>query len=279
MTVQKCPNGRYGKGCKTSCANRHCLGNSPCDHLTGECVVGCDRGYETPDCSTKSGYGDVSLHLTGTAPVVLSSLLLITWLASDLSPYAEPPCRAGTFGAGCKLNCSERHCDGDSTTCDAQSGTCRNGCKPGWKKPSCMEPCGTGLYGADCLSICTRRHCLTKAASCDHVTGSCGGKCEHTWRGEDCTGCDGKYGRDCSYSCSGRKCRDLSAPCHHVTGSCNGLCVSGWQGIACNVSVTVSTDVLCVPGVGGPMMIPAFLDVYWWDKLLYIRFLSVLNEF
>ncbi|XP_041379554.1 multiple epidermal growth factor-like domains protein 11 [Gigantopelta aegis] len=88
--TKKCPNGRYGKGCKTSCASRHCLENSPCDHLTGEFVVGCDRGYETPDCTTKSGYGDVSLHLTGTAPVVLSiMLLLITWLASDLSPYAE----------------------------------------------------------------------------------------------------------------------------------------------------------------------------------------------
>ncbi|XP_041347308.1 multiple epidermal growth factor-like domains protein 10 [Gigantopelta aegis] len=138
------------------------------------------------------------------------------------------------FGAGCKFRCSERHCDGDSITCDAQSGTCRNGCTPGWKEPSCMKPCDTGRYGADCSFICTRRHCQNKTASCDHVTGSCRGKCEESWIGEDCTaGCRGKYGKHCSYLCSDRKCRNSSAPCDHVTGSCNGKCKDGWNGDTC----------------------------------------------
>ncbi|XP_041355508.1 tenascin-like [Gigantopelta aegis] len=197
-----CDSDHYGLLCNATCSNRHCdqtNGTSRCDNITGQCDYGCQPGYTGTDCTQK--------------------------------------CRAGMFGSGCKLNCSERHCDGDNTTCDAQNRTCEDGCKPGWKKPSCMEPCDTGLYGASCAFNCTRRHCLNKNASCDHENGSCGGQCEESWMGDDCIDCDETYGRDCSYSCRDRKCRNSSAKCDHVTGSCGGTCQTGWKGDACTQTV------------------------------------------
>lgn len=40
----ECPDGRYGQNCSESCG--HCLGNSSCNHATGQCADGCLPGYD-----------------------------------------------------------------------------------------------------------------------------------------------------------------------------------------------------------------------------------------
>ena len=53
INVTECPSS-YGKDCKGLCSKRHCYGNSECDHVTGKCVNGCDRGYESLDCTKRT---------------------------------------------------------------------------------------------------------------------------------------------------------------------------------------------------------------------------------
>ncbi|XP_041346934.1 multiple epidermal growth factor-like domains protein 11, partial [Gigantopelta aegis] len=50
--MEKCPNRQYGQDCGKSCADRKCLDSSvTCYHVTGECVDGCKRGYQSVDCT------------------------------------------------------------------------------------------------------------------------------------------------------------------------------------------------------------------------------------
>ena len=52
LTITECSEYNYGKGCTKLCSDRNCLGGSSCDHVTGKCDQGCDRGYQSEDCMT-----------------------------------------------------------------------------------------------------------------------------------------------------------------------------------------------------------------------------------
>ncbi|XP_041349416.1 multiple epidermal growth factor-like domains protein 10 [Gigantopelta aegis] len=196
--MQECPDGQYGKACGKSCADRKCLdSSSSCDHVTGECDSGCQRGYQSVDCTELCSVGTYGYncnascddrHCSGNQDCDrffgnCTQGCVSGWELTDCAVE----CFDGTYGPECKSNCSERHCKGDIKSCDTQTGTCLNGCQSGWKSTSCTVACDTGTYGPDCRLPCSQRHCQDEAASCDHVTGSCGGPCKGDWKDIDCT--------------------------------------------------------------------------------------------
>ncbi|XP_046583665.1 fibropellin-1-like [Haliotis rubra] len=50
-----CALGYYGSNCDHSCAARHCKVDSVCDAIQGECVGGCEAGYQGTDCRQEDG--------------------------------------------------------------------------------------------------------------------------------------------------------------------------------------------------------------------------------
>ncbi|XP_041347307.1 multiple epidermal growth factor-like domains protein 11 isoform X3 [Gigantopelta aegis] len=144
--TKKCPHGTFGKGCKKSCENRHCLENSLCDHVAGKCVGGCDRGYEPPDCTMT--------------------------------------CDTGLYGADCSRICSGRHCLNKAASCNHVTGSCGGKCEESWRGKDCTG-CD-GKFGRDCSYSCSDRKCRDPPAPCHHVTGSCNGPCVAGWQGIAC---------------------------------------------------------------------------------------------
>ena len=51
LTITECSESRYGQGCSKLCNKRKCIGERSCDHVTGKCLQGCDRGYQSEDCT------------------------------------------------------------------------------------------------------------------------------------------------------------------------------------------------------------------------------------
>lgn len=49
-----CSTGYYGENCKSRCG--HCVDDTTCDHITGNCVRGCKSGYRGYFCDTGNGY-------------------------------------------------------------------------------------------------------------------------------------------------------------------------------------------------------------------------------
>ena len=47
----------------------------------------------------------------------------------------KPECEAGKYGPGCAGTCNV-HCGGTGNPCDHVTGSCSNGCDPGYIKPS-----------------------------------------------------------------------------------------------------------------------------------------------
>lgn len=48
----ECSLGWYGDGCKSRCAG-HCIENSPCNHVKGQCNSGCAAGWMGNQCNLR----------------------------------------------------------------------------------------------------------------------------------------------------------------------------------------------------------------------------------
>lgn len=46
---EDCLLGYFGEGCGVRCSG-HCIKDEPCDHITGECSIGCQDGYTGARC-------------------------------------------------------------------------------------------------------------------------------------------------------------------------------------------------------------------------------------
>ncbi|XP_046561867.1 uncharacterized protein LOC124270853 [Haliotis rubra] len=101
-------------------------------------------------------------------------------------------CTAGKYGPNCARDCSDRHCNRSSSSCERVTGACRGGCSDGWTGPDCSKVCDSGTYGHDCVGDCASRHCKTSSSTCDPISGEClSGGCREGWTG---TNCSTKYG-------------------------------------------------------------------------------------
>ncbi|XP_078327417.1 uncharacterized protein LOC144623110 isoform X1 [Crassostrea virginica] len=143
----------------------------------------------------------------------------------DLCEVEVYACPDGFFGPQCVNKCNST-CYG----CNIISGSCENGCLPGWKGNYCHEKCRNNTYGTECSLHC--EHCRG-SQPCHHTNGSCMNGCADGFKGEICSErCDfGYYGFECKDQCSSF-CK-TSRDCDHVTGFCIDGCKSGWQGNDC----------------------------------------------
>lgn len=51
--LSECIKGRYGSKCLQQCLG-HCRDNITCNHVTGHCDVGCDKGWTGAVCDKGS---------------------------------------------------------------------------------------------------------------------------------------------------------------------------------------------------------------------------------
>ncbi|XP_056003380.1 uncharacterized protein LOC125662467 [Ostrea edulis] len=101
--TEACSNNTYGVNCVYSCG--HCI-NETCDHVTGNCSIGCDRGWTTSKCNTA--------------------------------------CSSGWYGQDCVMRCSS-HCI-TPDVCDHVTGSCVGGCATGWTNDACDSAFNSGWY-------------------------------------------------------------------------------------------------------------------------------------
>lgn len=47
--LTECSEGRYGVNCSQECSG-HCKDNIICEHVTGQCVKGCNAGWKGSPC-------------------------------------------------------------------------------------------------------------------------------------------------------------------------------------------------------------------------------------
>ena len=48
--LTECADKKYGPFCSKNCG--FCLNTAQCHHVSGECLNGCDKGYQGLDCKT-----------------------------------------------------------------------------------------------------------------------------------------------------------------------------------------------------------------------------------
>uniref|UniRef100_K1QG63 protein-tyrosine-phosphatase n=1 Tax=Magallana gigas TaxID=29159 RepID=K1QG63_MAGGI len=145
---KNCDARKYGKACSESCGA--CLHSTICNHITGDCGLGCEPGWQkTAQCKT-------------------GNYLIVT------------TCKNGTFGLNCKYNCSG-NCQ-DEEPCNSTDGTCAS-CSPGWDTLWCNKTCDATWFGAGCKFQCG--HCIGED-NCHHVNGSCLLGCQKGFTGDLC---------------------------------------------------------------------------------------------
>ena len=59
----ECSNDTYGNNCTGVCGS--CFEDMSCDHVTGECVSGCDAGWNGPLCNIGTIIHDVIVSTRG----------------------------------------------------------------------------------------------------------------------------------------------------------------------------------------------------------------------
>lgn len=50
LLISECKSNTYGANCNMTCGN--CLKKEQCNHISGNCRNGCDRGFQKPKCNT-----------------------------------------------------------------------------------------------------------------------------------------------------------------------------------------------------------------------------------
>nr|XP_022311497.1 uncharacterized protein LOC111116787 isoform X2 [Crassostrea virginica] len=231
---QECVVGHYSDNCDKNCSV-FCKNHS-CEHTTGICTLGCQRGYMGSycnqtcendkfgqNCSETCGNcfeNKTCNHVNGTCAGGCA--------AGFMTELCNTSCKDGQYGRDCQFNCSG-NCLKEEV-CDKENGACES-CAEGYHGGKCDKRCETGKYGLNCTTNCGA--CLNDT-DCHHVTGNCSSGCKNGWKdAEKCDkGCiDGRYGNDCGKTCS-EFCRNQT--CEQKTGTCAYGCLKGYTGEDCN---------------------------------------------
>ena len=108
---QGCIDGYYGLRCVKVCPV-NCRPKSACDQRGGTCNQGCQKGFHGSYCNNTCGNQ-----------------------CTDCHQYRGcTRCKSGYYGGQCEQTCTNCK-DGD---CNKNDGSCRQGCKDGYKGDKCL---------------------------------------------------------------------------------------------------------------------------------------------
>ncbi|XP_060566285.1 multiple epidermal growth factor-like domains protein 10 [Ruditapes philippinarum] len=139
--TQECKSGSYGVNCSETCG--HCKEGSLCDIRTGQCQQECEPGWQGNRCDKECSaqrFGNECIQRcycyngvdcskgSGECP-------------GDCSPgyhgkHCDKECATGYYGQDCSYRCGM--CS-KNETCNAETGTCYNGCMTGYTEPYCKS--------------------------------------------------------------------------------------------------------------------------------------------
>ncbi|XP_062620863.1 receptor-type tyrosine-protein phosphatase epsilon-like isoform X1 [Saccostrea cucullata] len=142
----KCSAGMYGFNCNTRCG--HCLDDTQCHHIYGNCSQGCSAGYKGTHCTEECdgglyGYkcnqscghclnGTHCHHITGKCP---------GGCIGYKEPYCKDECDGGMYGTNCIQTCGKCR---SARQCHHINGECsEGGCADGFGGSLCSEPLKT----------------------------------------------------------------------------------------------------------------------------------------
>ncbi|KAI8508916.1 hypothetical protein Bbelb_127640 [Branchiostoma belcheri] len=138
LIVRGCTKDRWGPpDCLGFCPV--CQNGGVCDDATGVCVcapgfrgVNCEKacpaGFFGPTCQSRCTFTNCREKL-----ICLPDPYGCSCAAGFKGLDCNQECDVGTFGPGCTLTCN---CQ--SGGCSSTTGSCTNGCKPGWSGDSCQ---------------------------------------------------------------------------------------------------------------------------------------------
>ncbi|XP_062609303.1 multiple epidermal growth factor-like domains protein 10 [Saccostrea cucullata] len=241
---QPCEVGFYGLECSGTCS-RHCLDNTTCSYVNGNCEKGCVEGFGGMKCEEECENGNYGKNCA----LNCSGNCLRNLTCNRFSGKCEEGCTPGHTGVRCDevcpfgffgQNCSEKCSFTCKSACNHVTGNCNAGCKAGYHGEKCDKLCRFGRYGNNCSKDCSL-NCVNQ--SCDHEMGACKYGCIPGWENPKCSEeCSPMtFGPKCKYKCSGH-CAG-SDTCNHVTGICAKGCADGYNGSFC--------DLKCVEGYFG----------------------------
>lgn len=109
----------YGANCNNPCGK--CFDLEQCHHISGTCLTGCESGYRGLKCTE------------GWTVYLVHDIQIWNKYDTALINSFFLECMDTFFG----INCSQE-CDNKCNSCNRTTGTCDNGCKPGWTGVSCQ---------------------------------------------------------------------------------------------------------------------------------------------
>nr|XP_034321702.1 receptor-type tyrosine-protein phosphatase epsilon [Crassostrea gigas] len=217
---KKCKDGWYGVNCSQQCVG-HCRDGVTCNHVTGQCGIGCAAGWTGIMCVNE--------------------------------------CNERTFGYDCVNNCSG-HCLNNSP-CNKQTGHCDEGCKPGYTNSDCTDECSPGHFGSNCKEQCSghcanREPCDQFSGVChsgcqDGYQGdNCETFCEEGHFGTNCS-------QVCSPNCISATCRPADGLCTCATGLTGRNCTTVSSNRTKSASPSPNNMTVTVGGTVGSFVIVA----------------------
>ncbi|XP_071119077.1 multiple epidermal growth factor-like domains protein 11 [Haliotis cracherodii] len=269
LDERRCANGRFGNNCIYQC---HCLKDTNCDDVTGNCSSGCAEGWSGNACQRRNIVFNMAASISGNVAeggvttdgdvtTCISSRPNRTgrWIVDLLVKQTvhSMRIRAGNVSVRSwgvyvgdfedslfwSVPCTTLRYDGTGTsfTCDKPVAGRYVGIMNLHKLITVCEveifTCADFTFGKqDCNSRC---RCFETLEVCDHVFGTCRTGCQPGWAGSDCQqACNGTYGRNCVHRCG--RCRGGEA-CDTTTGKCRHGCETGWTGPTCHAKCPVGS--------------------------------------
>ncbi|CAC5365498.1 unnamed protein product [Mytilus coruscus] len=183
---RSCDVGKFGGKCLRDCS-ANCL-SSPCDHVTGKCKAGCEKGWEGFNCTEECSEGHFGWGCLETCDgCIANECSHINGVCKNSSvckpgyvygKYCNQTCDAWHFGTNCN-----KWCNCLNKPCNVFTGECPNGgCKLGWTGDSCDQECSHGYFGSNCIQFCDG--CFDH--SCNKLNGSCNRCCKEGFMGPLC---------------------------------------------------------------------------------------------
>ncbi|KAK7493677.1 hypothetical protein BaRGS_00015189, partial [Batillaria attramentaria] len=151
-----CKAGYWGDQCDKTCS-RGCV-NGTCNRDDGQCQ--CAPGWRVPCDGEQIRVTIITTVMTVTENVAI--VLMVPRVTRELATvlHVNPAIT--------------RLCAKTDVACHPVTGSCPDGCGPGYLGQRCDAECPKGQYGQNCSESCGNCHNTT---TCDHVNGHCPDRC------------------------------------------------------------------------------------------------------